>query len=346
VIRAWLAVVRFEAVTLLRMRETYTFGLVPGLVGFPLLVVGMVGVILLKPTPTVAVPFDAPLPLSKRVTERAVSDPEGAFARGEVDLAVLSATEAPDGSWTVQARWRDDAGRERLASALDEGVLAAFDRRVVAAGGAVAGSRKVARLDRASAASPRPAEDLGRPFALLYTFAAVYLSCYLVPVRVASERAAGVLEALAVCPTPLWVVGSARLVVVAALGLTVPALAASSLVLIAGPIAPAPTAGTVAEVVATTLLVDALFLAIGAAAGSARTALGWASSALLVCLGGATVALTAPLPWLPILGFGAGDAPHLAARLAGLVAGLVVVGGGTAWWLRADAVLPPAGGAA
>lgn len=344
-IRAFLAALRFEGVTLLRTRETHTFGLIPGLVGFPVLVFATVGIVLLRPEPVVAVPPGFSLAAGDGLVAREVADPLAAFAAGEVDLAIASAEGADDGTWRVEARWRDEAGRAALATAVNRGARERLDERVVAAGGAVGHHRKVARTGAGSRSEPAP--DLARPLAMIFTVAAVYLSCYLVPVRGASERAGGVLEALAVTPTPPWVVGAARLLVVTAFGLSVPSLAGLSMLVMVGPTLPVPPPASLVEVAATTLFANAVFLAIGATADSSRHAFGWANSAMLVGMGGFAEAFFRPVPWVPVLGFGAGDEVALGVRLAALALCLVGVGAGTARLLRRDgAVLPPSGGSA
>ena len=91
-IRTLAVVTRLELLTLLRTHETYTFGILPALVGPPLIFALSALVISFIGHPTLAVPLDDPPGLAvEEVLEDKwqvlrVEDPQAAFEAGDADL--------------------------------------------------------------------------------------------------------------------------------------------------------------------------------------------------------------------------------------------------------------------
>lgn len=348
--KTFLVVLRLEALSLLRTREVYTFGILPAVFLVPVGLGLGLGIASFFPgSDVLAIPVEDPDGIA--LTERLgrfdllrTDDPRGALEAGLADVAVVGwGASGEEGAW-VHARVLASAeGDEaRLQTALSRHVAQQLDQRIVEAGGA-------GRRDRVPAVVLTPRElgfpldlDLRQLLVISYTFVTAYLSCFLIPVRTAAERLSGVLEAMATTATPVGVVYTARALVSTVLFLVLGGIAPASVWLLVGPelqmdVRPLD----LVEAGATLLLLSGLFLGCGLVANSVRTALYVASYLILGALPLLGVSLFLELPQVPLLGFAReGWLGWQLLRIAGTVALTVGCLVGVSWLASGDRVLP------
>jgi hypothetical protein len=311
VISTFLHLLKMEGLQLLRTSEAFTFILLPSVLFTPV-VLGVAALILaLMPVDHIAVP---PEPVGFEVTDllRAsfdvveTDDPEAALARGQVDAAIVSwsLVDPPDPVWLrAKVAGENPNANSRLKDALRKAANKVLDRQIVAAGDNGPRVRVVATIETVET---EPGDDDHRPlWVLLYLFGS---SCgfILLPTRTAEERQRGLLETIAVAPTPIGIVFLARLVVVTAFCGIVSSLPLVSC-WITGILIPWIANFTLLDAIETLawlLVSNAVIMLIGLVAGSSRTALYNASYGWMFCFAVAatSIALESRFPAFSFVG--------------------------------------------
>jgi len=280
VILTVLQLLKMESLQLLRTSEAFTFILLPAVLFTPI-VLGIATLsIALFPNAHIAVP---PEPVGFEVNDllRAsfevveTDDPEAALARGQVDAAIVSwsLVDPPDPVWLRAKVIGEDADtNSRLRRELRKAANERLDTQIVAAGDNGPRVRVVAEIEIVE--TPTSDED-HRPLWLLVYLLGTSSGFILLPTRTADERQRGLLETLAVAPTPIAVVFLARLVVVTAFCGLVSLLPFVSIWIIGIPIPWMAHMQLIdaTETLAWLLLTNAVIMLIGLVAGSSRTAL-------------------------------------------------------------------------
>jgi len=305
VIRAAWVVLRLELFSLLRVRETYTFALLPAALVVPLSLALAVLVLSFVGRAVVVIPEGdfAPVAvveaLEDEYTVRRVADPRATFALGEVESAVVAvhAGHPP----RVEVLADDENGLRKLRSTLREGYTADLDARITEAGGKGKADRVLAEVTLASSAER--GEDLVQGMWSLFVVAGGYLGCFLLPVRTASDRLSGALEAMAVTATSMtWVFGARVLVCTAFVCLLTVLPQASLWVLVSRKVSLSIPVFDVVEAVLVLVLVNGWLVGCGLVANSVRMALYYGSYFVMACM----VPLAAPVflhwPLVPVLG--------------------------------------------
>ena len=354
-IPAFAIALRIELIGLLRMRETYTFGLLPALLFVPVVLGFVVLVISFIGDPVLALPAEDPVGIA--LPEDALDDyvilrtddPRGAYVSGEADVAVTTwaLQTPPTDTWMtaeILAESEEDGDAARLALSLALREL--LDERIEAAGGEPAQVRVVARV-RTGEANEVFAHDFRQLMWSWCVFMAAYLGCFLVPVRTAVERMSGALEALAVTVTPVVVLYTARLLIGTAFFFGLVMLPAGTLWLMGGnEVEVDLRLLDIVEALVTLLLANAGFLVFGLLASSARMALYSGSYAIVFLSPGFAVPFVTDLPWIPFLGFveEVGGAPAQGVRIGATLLLTAACMGVVHWLAQGDRVLPPGEG--
>jgi hypothetical protein len=336
------ALLRHELLTLLRTRETYTFGVLPAVGLIPASLVVTLLVLSFRDFDVLAVPADLAVPVALVPEDgwevREVDDPMAAFEAGEASAALLSV--APDGqALAAEVVVRTESHADALRELLTEAAEDRFDDAVRQAGGDPQVDREVATV---FVADDNPFEP-GPTAAAGFLFFAGYLGCFLFPVRTHSERSHGVLESYAATATPVVWLYAARVLVGTVLVATIVLLPALMSVLIVDLTVPVPDPLDAVEVGLALLFFDTLHVIAGLVATSTRVAL-YLSSYLV--LGSAL--LFAP----PSLGHGIDAAPLLGLvaddqQLVRLTGSVVLLGLAFLFldrFARRERVLPPGEG--
>lgn len=235
------AVLEAEALRLLRSRELWVYLMLPSFLAVPSIAAGGVLVVTaFSAADRVAVPTDTPaeLDLGPELEEAEIvavwtEDPAGAFARGEVDAAIVGWVEGdgvagPTGAyWPLTGwRWRAEVvgGDNELFHRLQGAVRAAGDQRledeVRLAGGDPAFDLWVADVRRLAAESGTAEERLRRLVLAYLAFSLGLVGVMTVVGFTASERQEGLVETLAATAAPPWAWVGARVLVVTVAQLT------------------------------------------------------------------------------------------------------------------------------
>ena len=348
--RAFVIALRLELMSILRMRETYTFGILPAVLAVPVTAALVLVAMSFTSENTLAIPQDDPAGLDvERLLERQhdvvrTDDPRGLVESGAADIAVLywSLRDNLDTAWLDVAVVRSpDSSLSDLEDALEDALEDQIDQQITEAGGVAIVDRKVARVIEAS--TPDDWEiDERQGFWIWFIVLTSYLGCFLIPVRTTVERLSGALEAMAVTATPVWVVYMARLLVTTPVVILIAATPVVVMWLLVNDIPGLPIQPLDAvETGFTILLINALFLVCGLVASS----LYLGSYFILVMLPFMAIPVGWPVVQVPLLGLLC-DAGWVfqSGRIAGtlMLVGLTLafVGG----LARGERVLPPGEG--
>ncbi len=326
----WLMALRLELLSLLRMREAYTFGVLPAVLVVPVSIAITMVVLSFMGQPTLAIPLEDPngISLEEALAEdyevMRVADPGEAVEQGTAETAILSweAQEPPVDAWLMLEVRGTKAGA--LLSHLDDALEDLVDEQIVEAGGQAHIDRVVAKTTKTITEIHVSGGDLDARQGLwiAYTILACYLGCFLIPVRTTAERTSGALEALAVTATPVVALYGARLLISTSFFLFVTAIPGIILWLLVGNIESTDLRlGDIIEVSTVVLSFNAAFIVCGLLAGSVRISLYYASYLILFAMPGFFSTLFMEQPWIPLVGFvsdhGIGpQAVRIAATLA------------------------------
>lgn len=305
----WIAL-RTEIMSLLRMQETYTFGLLPALLVVPVgLGITVIGLSFFGDD-TLAIPLEDPPGVDlQEVLEDdfdvlRVENPREAYESGKADAAVLtwSLRDPPVDAWLDAEVLAEEDGHGEVRYALKKAMRAELDGRIEDAGGVGEEVRIVAKV-RTGESSDLDF-DQRQAFWLWYVFMASYLGCFMIPVRTAAERLSGALESLAVTATPVVVLYTARLLVGTVFFLGLVMLPMFTLFLMGGDqIGGDVRALDIVEAAATVLLANGLYLVCGLTANSVRMALYYGSYMILFISPVFAVPVMYDYPQIPFLGF-------------------------------------------
>lgn len=352
-----LAALRYEIRTLLRTREVYTTALVPSLLFVPLLMLWSVlvaSVLIPMTRPTLAVPLQAPDGLGEfdETAVVRVEDPRGAVLAGEASAGVTRwwIDEAPETPWLqAEAIASHEAAATQLEAWLNRTAERALDATIERAGGRPTDRiRGMVARPPLSAVAPELVVDvigrrpIQRGILVSWVVLVVSLSLLVLPLRTASDRMNGVLEAWAVTAggaTPLLVV---RILSTSALFLVVSLLFPAALFRVL-PFLPVTVGwGDTIEAVLSILVANGLLVIAGLLSTSTRSA-NQLAGITVTALGVGTGAglLTEAWPWVPMAGFGLSDDPvaqGVRLLLTAGVLGLVLLA--LPWVARGRWVLP------
>lgn len=328
-VRETLIFVQMEALRLSRTDEVYRYLLLPSLLGIPVLLFGVVEALSIQgPAATVAVPSTLPpeLDVTAALEARNVqvfpeADPQAAWAAGRVDGAVVTVEDAAGigGARGIEhaerERWRvslvaDDLQvRGLLVDAVDDAAGDWLDDIVSLAGGDPGPTLDVVDLD--VLAAPRADDapiDLARAIPAYCVGMIGLMGFYFLALPAVADRSEGVTETLRALPVSirslLWGRLGAMLVLQAAAALLV---SANVLLLLANVLGNAGVGGLhLADVAgwgAAVVLIDAVYVAVGAISATAKTANNTSAVAMLAQY--AILALGVfrkPPAWVPLAG--------------------------------------------
>jgi len=348
VTRALFTLFKIECLQLLRTSEAYTFVLLPAVLFTPMVIGVFVLIVALVDRTVVAVPAE---PIEIQLVEPLedvfdiveAEDPAAEVRAGRADAAVVTwkVLDPPEPVWLdVEIVASSKVTANRLRIEIRSVVADALDAKIIAAGGVPELTSSFARVQ----ASEPMSADLRALSWIFLLFLATINGYFLIPARIADERARGLLEVLAATRTPLAAVLGMRVFVATAfctlaailpfIGLWILGLAElldMDFRLL-----------DFQEALAFLLLVNSCTMAIGLLASSTRTALynasyAWVFGPLLLLTSQAT---SGPLKF-------AGDT-SIASQLGRTAVFLLLAGavlGGMHLLARHERVLPASGGA-
>ena len=361
---------RLELVRLLRMGEVYRYLLLPTLFAVPM-VVALVTLYqgLIHHRPVVTLPADLPseLPLADELERqgldwrvmRALGEPmEGSadavvvgWWTGDGIQAVHPELEAATPwRWRLDVRATDPAIRQPLGRAIRQAGNRVLEEEVVLAGGEPDAQLWFARVRLEGWPGDGPWYQAPGLWVAYAIFVLGTLAYQLLVVPGVADRRAGVLESLLATPTPVHQVLLARVLAVLALQAMAVSLLVASLYLftwgLLGQVLDAPSPAAVVAAVVGVLLVDCLYLAVGMAAPSLKTATNAGTAVMLLVVALLLAGAFGRLPfWLPLAGLArarGGFQTGVASGVSLLAAGLLLVL--LSWGMRRLATLEPVGG--
>lgn len=366
-----IAALRFEIVSLLRTRETYTIFLLPAALCLPLFAAVFMFYESLSRPLTLALPVSDPAgmligdTLEEAYALLRSDDPAGAFERGAADIAITSwetaAVHVPFDSWYVieppvrpwlaaEGLWHNDNDYKRLRLWLDAALRREIDIALPDTE-AIEKHRWVAVIYEDKEISTRVVlpYDYRRATVIGGVFFLLYGGLLLIPAKTTSERLSGALEAMAVTATPIIALYAARIIVCTLLLLLIGALPIGMLLLLIGgsPLAsesPLASVNTldVLEGVTAGVLFNTWFVFCGLLAASVRLSVSFASYLLMLVATVLLLALFSGVPQVPLFGMampgGELQLIRIALSVLWIAASLLVL----ASLARRERMLPPA----
>lgn len=352
---ALLALLQAEVRRLVRTPQVYLYVVLPALLLLPCGV--FIGVVLLSlsgPGQTVALPLELPagLDLAGATQDAGLHPlttprPQASWMDGEADAAVVRvlpgdgiASAAPGVEPASRPRYiveilaTDDEVEKQLRVAVKAAGDHAMEGLVSAAGGDPDRDLWLAELSDVpvpEAPGPFPLDRGVRAYAV---FALSLVGFFFLALTGVADRQEGVTETLLATPLRATTLLASRLLAVVGLQALAALLLAANLVLLLNeasrelPLPPA-TPAMVLALLGGTALCDALYLAIGTWAPSAKAANNAAGGAMFLILGALGLGTMAEVPaWLPLAGLPAADTTqkYAQAGLACLALTAVVVG--------------------
>lgn len=347
--RAFAAVLRLEALRLLRTRETWSFFLVPAMVAVPLtLLVATMVASMLRGHAVVALPADTPEDLLPALVDAladadldavVAADPAAAREAGEADAAVLAwepgegIAAARDFAETAAPwRWRAVAvGPEEIRGAVEQALRVAgnapLEHWIAVEGADPEAVLRPARV--ASLGIPAEGGHLRPAFVMAYALFVLGATAYfLLTFSIVADRADGTAEALAATPLRrlAWLV--ARILVLELLELAGAVVVVGWALVLVGVAPPAAASlGWLARLASALFVVQVPYAAIGLAAPSVKTAYNLGSLPALATLALLPASRSPLPPWVPVAGalHAGGVGPTLVAVAVDLAVGLAAL---------------------